>query len=229
MPKRFPVEGELRDLRPGADIAVAGHCELRSIAIHNSSLRLPTSPERRFTVREVVLQQCQHWGCSAHGTLFEDISITDFRAGIGAPSFLWGCLYSRVILKGWISGLVFDWQVDGADPALSRDFHAANLIGYRSVQCALDVCEARFASGTALLGIPSALVERNPESQFVMTLAAARTIKAEARGTTLWGQVAEQVVLSPLEDTVVVVGGSGRKLKANLVEARELFDRGLLQ
>ena len=70
--------------------------------------------------------RCAHWACSARGAMFEDVTLTDIRGGGRAPSFLWGCVFSRVTLRGWISGILFRQYVDPQDETANRVFSAAN-------------------------------------------------------------------------------------------------------
>jgi hypothetical protein len=72
------------------------------------------------------------------------------------------------------------------------------------------------------------LVLRNPEFHFVMTRTSAIKIAAGRERFTIWSIAAEGLLESALEDTVIVVGGTGKKLKADLAQAYELRTQGLL-
>lgn len=183
----------------------------------------------RLTIRDVEVRQCQHWACSAYGAVFENVVVTDLRGGGRAPSFMWGCLFSRVTLRGWISGLLVRWQIDPEDDSLSREFLAANLSRYQTMDWALDITQAQFSFVESLPGVPAALVKRDPESHFVMTAAAARRLREESKEISVWTVIADNLLSSPIQDTVIAVGGLGKKLRTDLAAARALRDRGLLQ
>lgn len=113
--------------------------------------------------------RCAHWACSARGAMFEDVTLTDIRGGGRAPSFLWGCVFSRVTLRGWISGILFRQYVDPQDETANRVFSAANAELYQSINWALDIREAQFSFFQSLPGIPPKLILRNPDTHFVLT------------------------------------------------------------
>lgn len=133
VPKYFPVDGELSGLRGFKAAAVVGNCSLRSLAFHDNGMPRPRRVGDRLTIRDVEVRQCQHWACSAYGAVFENVVVTDLRGGGRAPSFMWGCLFSRVTLRGWISGLLVRWQIDPEDDSLSREFLAASLSRYQTM------------------------------------------------------------------------------------------------
>jgi hypothetical protein len=177
----------------------------------------------------VTVYRCEHYACHAFGVAFENVTVHDIRGGGRAPSFLWGCVFSRVVLQGWISGLMFRWQVDLDDERYSRHFLQANLAYYQSVDWALDVSQARFSFYEVLLGVPSHLIRRDATRQFVMKREAAHVLTNETTEATGWRITASDLIESGLPDTVIVTGGTGKRVQSQLDEARALADRGLLE
>jgi hypothetical protein len=142
-------------------------------------------------------------------------------------SFLWGCVFSHVRLRGWISGILVRWQVDPNDLEFSKRFLAANLQMYRSIDWAIDITEAKFSFLECLLGIPVDLVRINPELHFVLRRAAAPKVCAERDD--VWKVCADSLLETDLESVVVVVGGRGARLKTDRASARQLRAKGLLE
>ena|SRR5881394_368831 len=93
MPSAFPIRAEITGLKCPVLPASVGNCKISNVAFHSNSAPQPKSPDKRLTIRDVAVYQCQHWVCDAHGVIFEDITITDIRGGgPGAMgrSYLWG-------------------------------------------------------------------------------------------------------------------------------------------
>jgi hypothetical protein len=233
MTTAFTVAGEITGLgraRPKLP-ATIGNFKISHTAFHNNSTAIPTNPTARLTVRDVSIYRCKHWACHAYGVVFDNVTVTDVRGGgIGgkATSFLWGCVFSHVRIRGALSGVWWRWKVDPDDDDLSRRFLWANLSRYESIDWALDISEARFSIYEALLGIPSHLIIRDPARNFVMTREAALKLSGDNGDTTVWRITAQNLIDSALPDTVIVVGGSGKRHRAELEEARALVDQGLL-
>ncbi|MEL6449425.1 MAG: hypothetical protein AAFQ62_15940 [Pseudomonadota bacterium] len=205
-----------------------GNVSVGRTTVHNNSTPVPSTVRDRVTVRDVSVFQCRHYACLAHGAIFEDVTVTDIKCVGNAPSFLWGCSYSRVSLRGYIGGLMFRWQCDLQDMRLSTEVAAAQSNEYAGVEWALDLTEADFSSFEALLGVPARLVKRKSGEHFVLTRAAAESIISGSEGYSVWRISAEDLLESPFDDTVLVVGGTGSAKRRDLDEARALQDKGLL-
>jgi hypothetical protein len=228
MAKHFPVRGEVHGLRPSNSTALLGNCSFSSISFHNNHVPRPSHPSRRVKVHDVAVFRCEHWACSAQGTIFEDVTVTDIRGGGRAMSFLWGCVFSRVILRGWISGILFRRNIDPEDQAANHAFAAANAEMYQTITWALDIREAQFSFFQDLLGIPPKLILRNPDVHFVLTRESATRLVGTGERFGVWAITAQDLLASGLDETVVVVGGTGAKLKTALEEVRELRSEGFL-
>jgi hypothetical protein len=211
--------------------ATIGDCKISHTAFHNNSTAIPTDPAKRLTIRDVSIYRCQHWACYAYGVVFDNVTLMDVRGGgIGAkaPSFLWGCVFSRVRIRGPLSGLWFRWKVDPDDDSLSRRFLWANIALYESIDWALDISEARFSIYESLIGVPSRLIKRDPTRHFVMAREAALKLAAEGGESTVWRITAQDLIESGVPDAVIVVGGAGKRQRTELDAAKALIDRGLL-
>jgi hypothetical protein len=229
MPRHFPVNGEVHGLHLSRAATVLGNVSLRSIAFHNNYVAAPNKPTERCTIRGVSVFRCEHWACSAHGALFEDVTIEDIRGGGKAMSFLWGCVYSRVMMRGWISGLLFRWQVDPNDMHASKRFLISNRALYESIDWALDITEAKFSFLQCLTGVPPKLVRLNPQLHFVLNQQAAVQLASGPGKKDIWAICAKELIESEMEAVVIAVGGSGAKQHAHIQQAHSLRAQGLLQ
>jgi hypothetical protein len=229
MPKHFPVDGEVFGLHVARASSALGNVSLRSIAFHNNYVAAPSKPTDRCTIRSVSVFRCEHWACSAHGVLFEDVTVEDIRGSGTARSFLWGCVYSRVVLQGWISGLLFRWQVDPNDLHASKRFLISNRALYESIEWALDITEAKFSFLQCLTGIPPQLVRLNPQVHFVLKHQAAVQLLSGVEKKDVWSSCAEELIESGMDAVVIAVGGSGAKQRLDIQQAYALRAQGLLQ
>lgn len=112
------------------------------------------------------------------------------------PTFLCECLYSQVVLKGPISGLMFRWEVDLSDEGLSRELAKEATDYYKTIELALDISEAQYSTFEALFGVPHNLVRRNAETHFVLLKEHAVTICASGQRT-VWAIVANSLNPQP--------------------------------
>lgn len=187
----------------------ASNFSLTNTTIHNCFIEAPKSLAHRSVVRDVTIRQCQHFACSAIGAHFENVTVEDIRGGGRAMSFLWGCVYSNVLLKGWIGGLLHRWMLDPNDIPRSRELLTDNVCFYNDIDLALDIAGARFTFTQHLLGVPSRAVRRNPAWHYVLTEASAKAILADSTSDALWQSIAKDLVDVQLPDVVVVLGEGG--------------------
>lgn len=210
-----------------------GRSPIESVALSRASFQschvgLSSDKKERAVFRDISLSKCKHGASFIHGAVLERVVITDLTGGGRVPTFLWGCLYSQVILKGPISGLMFRWQVASDDERLSREFVEQAASYYKSVPFALDITEAKFTTFDALLGIPPSLIKRDVETQFVLLRERIEAIK-NAGQSTIWRIVAQSLNLSPLPGVVIVLGKRDTKHALHLKEAQTLRAMGILQ
>jgi len=187
------------------------------------------APSERFTFRRISLTKCKHGACYLHGAALHDVQVTDLTGGGGLPTFLWGCVFSNVVLKGPVSGLMFRSEVRADNPSMNELYLEDAVRFYEGVQLALDVSEARFGAVEALYGVPPELVRRNPDSQFVMLREHIPLVKKIAGHPSLWSVIARPLETSTASGVVVVLGHKDKKFKETLQEAMNLRAEGALQ
>jgi hypothetical protein len=228
MPRHFPVSGEISGLHVSAFPTTLGNCSIANTTFHNNSNTTPRHPNDRLMIRDVSVNRCEHFACSARGVIFDSVSVTDIRGGaLTARSFLWGCAYHHTTLRGWIAGIMFRWMISPDDEIVSLKFQLANTKLHESFDWALDITEASFSFYQELLGVPAVKIRRDPERHFIMTNVAAREIVRNI-GRTVWVLSAESLIESGLPDTVIVTGGAGKKLRAELEELNAYATKGCL-
>ena len=227
MGKRLELRGEISGLHPLQSPVVLSNLSLAHMSINNCDVPLAANPKQRATLRDISIFECEHYACSVHGARLQDIVVTDVRGSSKAPSFLRGCVFSHVTLRGGMGGVWFSPIADSFHPHLTQPYLAANAAEYRNIDWALDITEARFGHFFSLAGIPASLVRRNPARHWVMTREAAQVLVKEA-AQTIWTSCAQQLIELGLADTVLVVAGSTKSVRGDLEEAAQLRDRGLL-
>lgn len=107
-----PKDGEKR--LSGIDLVEA--------TIHNSSIPIPGSPNKRFIFSNINLERCKHWSCFVHGAVISDCTVKGLTGGKGVPTYLWSCLYKNVKISGKVSGIQFKWQLDPDQQELDERF-----------------------------------------------------------------------------------------------------------
>lgn len=229
MSKFPPLRGEISGLYPKQSPLVLSNLSVAHMSINNCDIPFERRPERRARLSNISILQCEHYANSAHGALFHDVVLTDLRGSSKAPTFLHGCAYSRVTLRGRMGGLWFSPVVNSLeeDAPLEAAYRAANAAEYRTVDWALDITEAQFTHYFSLVGIPASLIRRNPERHFVMTREAALVL-AKDSDETAWSGSAQRLVELGLADAVIVIGGSPKMLRGDLEDVQRLRDRGLI-
>ena len=123
-------------------------------------------PEDRTVVRRVKATKCAV-SVSVGPVMLDDVEIADLRTG----SALWvkGAVFRHVTLSGKIGSLVLTnhrWALPEADEQAAFDASAKDF--YTTVDWALDISQAQFASLDWRLSIPARLVRRDPETQVVV-------------------------------------------------------------
>ncbi|WP_162628849.1 hypothetical protein [Marinobacter bohaiensis] len=197
--------------------------------IHNSSIPVPKGPGQRFKVSNIELRKCRHWACFVHGAEIRNSTFESITGGKGVPTYLWSCLYSRVTIKGKISGIHFNWRLDPGNPCVDEAFLNDAKAFYEDIDWALDISEARFSTFQALLGVPSDKVIRNPELHYVLSRDSATGSTGKLQEYGVWAVVAEDLLESGLGDTVVVLPSSGKSAKEDKEFAESLRSKGWLE
>lgn len=229
MPKYFPVQGEISGLSILTKGEVIENGSIWGTSLNNCSIHPPADPGDRAILRHISLTRIEHYANRAWGAFFDDITVTDIRSPGIIRTFMWGCAYRHVTLRGWIGGLMFRWQLHFRDDRrMEKRYQKANAKLYESMDWAIDVSEAKFTALESLLGIPPHLVRRDPAAQFLLTRASAEVILRD-KPRSIWSVVAERLIESPMPGVITIVGSGSQRHKADLALARDLAAEGLLE
>jgi hypothetical protein len=230
MSKFPPLRGEISSLYPRQTPLLLSNLSIAHMSINNCDIPFERRPQRRARLSNISIFQCEHYANSAHGAFLHEVTLTDLRGSSKAPSYLRGCVYSRVTLRGRMGGLWFWHRVNchDDDPQLEAAYRAANDAEYRTIDWALDITEAKFGHYFWLAGVPTSLIRRRPEVHFVLTREAALVLAQDA-DQTIWSGTAQHLVELGFPEALIVVGGSAKVLRADLGAAQRLRDRGLLR
>jgi hypothetical protein len=224
-----PLQGEISGLAPQRSPVVLADFSVANMSINNCDIPFERQPERRARLSNISISHCEHYACSVEGAIIRDVTVTELRGSSKAPTYLRGCVYSRVTLRGRMGGLWL-WHLVNClhdDPQLEAAYRAANEAEYRTIDWALDITEAQFGHFFLLAGIPTSLIRRSPERHFVLTREAALVLARDA-DRTIWSGTAQHLVELGFADALIVVGGSAKALRADVEAAQRLRDRGLL-
>ena len=202
---------------------------IHSAVIHNSSIPIPKNISKRFELTDIEIENCKHWACNLHGAILKDIRATKLTGGKGIPAFFWGCVYSNVILKGEISGVLFRWQVDPQNEAISKKVLKHNISLYKEIPLAIDISEAKFTTFQDIQGVPASLIKRNPDWHYVVNRENAKIMHSNVQEYGIWSLVYDTLKATGLDDTVVVLAQKGKKYKEDREFAEELRKQGMLE
>lgn len=134
----------------------------------SSRISITRDPKRRSTVRNVKIINCEQHGCALEAAIIEDVLVDGFKTHGLFQS--WGAVFRHVVLRGKIGRIMTSPLVATglATPDQQKSFDAANSQYYTGVDWALDIREAQFEEAD-LRGIPTKLILRDPETQFIIT------------------------------------------------------------
>lgn len=126
-------------------------------------------PKHRVTFRNVVLLNCEVRGCTLRGAIVEDSVVQGLKTNGLLQT--WGAVFKHVVLRGKI-GDVMASHLIGVSARVAKAqpiFDKANAAFYASVDWALDISQAVFASEPDFRGVPGRLIRRDPETQVLIT------------------------------------------------------------
>lgn len=216
----------LKDIDTGR---VLQDVELERCTFEGCGLSTTDLPERRTIVRNVVARNCRLAGVSVGPAIFEDVLID--RLVIHDGVFAWGAVFARVTLRGRIGRIaVRPTLPPEGPPEAARRIAEANRAFYQTVDWALDISEAEFAHFEAA-GIPARLIRRDPETQVVVTRAAAQRgdwRQLDLTGT-WWAIALEQLAKGEYPDEVFVAPKRDRKVRQLVAGLRRLQDAGIAE
>ena len=121
----------------------------------------------RSVLSDVRIINCEETACNFSGVVFENTLIDGLNTN--ETFCIRASVFKHVILKGKIGTLVFDpLLLPGITRHEDQDyFDRVNREFYKNLDWALDIREARFYE-CDLLGVPSNLIRRDPQTQMVI-------------------------------------------------------------
>jgi hypothetical protein len=177
----------------------------------------------RLRVKELSITNCKHDGCFISGAIIENSQIDNLTSSGRLGSWLRGCLFSSLIIKGRISGVEIR-----ATPSENEHFNEKHkqesIIFYENVDLAIDISEASFGGFTIFEGIPFHLIKLNPESHFILKEDLASEVPTDISWLKL---VKKSATLTPGGVVFSIQGNSDRQ-KLQFEQCLELKQKGLL-
>ncbi|MEM8946681.1 MAG: hypothetical protein AAGD11_16020 [Planctomycetota bacterium] len=125
------------------------------------------TPLNRATLRNVELINCKAINAYLDGAIIEDVEVVDLKRG-RSPIFLRANAYKHVVFSGKTASLEIRGKLGVFDSSFDLIWDKANAEYYETVDWALDISEARYAS-LSISGIPSRLIRRCEETTAVVT------------------------------------------------------------
>jgi hypothetical protein len=182
------------------------------------------NPERRAHLFDGTLSGCKHDGCWVSGALIENVLVENLRSAGRLKTWLRGCVFSNVVLRGKISGVT--WQRPVSDDKEVNHLYDLDLHErYTTIDTALDVTEANFDSLTVFAGIPPQLIRRDPNRCFLLRTEHCQ----EVLSTSSTLLVVAMAAKSEPHGVVFTFGDSTDKDQRRREECHALKRKGLLQ
>ncbi|WP_143676330.1 hypothetical protein [Streptomyces sp. TLI_146] len=202
--------------RTFSDIELAGNT-LRSCVLAQFD-----DPEFGLEVRNVVVDRCAVERVSVQGVYFDNVTVNELKTK-QSPS-LYGCVLSRVVLKGKIGPIM----VGPPTPTLpNRDRHVTGMVEkYHQVEWALDISEASFTDAS-FFGVPGELVRYDPETQVLLKREKFQGIQPEDLPgfAGIW---ASRFTLTPFDSFVAVAPKRSKKFPEYMRDIEWLHDQGMI-
>jgi hypothetical protein len=216
----------LKDIDTGR---VLEDVELERCTFEGCGLSRTIHQDRRTIVRNVVARNCRIAAVSVGPAIFEDVLIDGLA--IHDVQLIWGASFRHVTLRGRIGRIAVRPTLSSDKPEDARRRIAdANRSYYQTVDWALDISGAEFAEFEGA-GIPGRLIRRDPETQVVVTRAAAQRgdwRQLDLTGT-WWAIALEQLAKGEYPDEVFVAPKRHRKLRQLVAGLRRLQDAGIAE
>lgn len=143
---------------------------LRRCSFSGCSLGMTAAPASRPLLENVQLLQCRAQTSWLGAVVMRQCTLEEFSTD-GECTAL-GAFFDRVTFRGRLGALRLCPTLQSEDPQLNARLLADNGVRYRDVEWAVDIREAR-PRGMELLGVPADMVRRDPQTQVVVTHAAA--------------------------------------------------------
>jgi hypothetical protein len=204
--------------------------EFRQCRFVACGISITRDPQRRSTIRDVRLVECEQRGCTLDTAIVEDVVVDGFRTdGLFQA---WGAVFKHVTLSGKIGRIMISPAVATgmATPTQQRAFDEANESYYSSVDWALDISGAEFEEGE-IQGVPAHLVRRDSSSQVVVKRE--KAMRGDWRkldlSKTHWATSIEFLLERGEPDVVLVAPKRHRKYRDLLEGLKRLRDAGIAE
>lgn len=183
-----------------------------------------TNPLHRVVLKDGLLKRCKSDGCWIAGAVIADVTVETLFGGGRLGTWLRGCVFSNVVIKGRIESA--QWQRDVSnDPDANRLFDADAAERYESIHFALDIADATFDGYTIFEGIPPALIRRNKRTQFLLRREAIDEVRASSPSLLVVCKSAQ----SEPDGVVFTFGTQSERDKRRTEECIRLQGMGLLE
>jgi hypothetical protein len=210
--------------------ASLGNMEFDDCIFDNCRLCITNSPRRVSRVSNVVLRNPKEIGSFIGPSFVEDVLVEHLNTS--SLLILWGTMFGRTRFVGPCGAVKLNRCVDlmNQDEATQGPFDKRRTDYYANLDWALDLRQAKFRL-FELEGIPSRLILRDPETQFVVTRERAlgpKWRKKISKTNKLYPSMIEDFLVGPDEDlTLIAPMGLTRKPQRDkalneLLELRKL-------
>ncbi|MBI9052146.1 MAG: hypothetical protein JEZ00_22210 [Anaerolineaceae bacterium] len=191
--------------------------------------------KNRTIIRNIHINQCEQTGCKLHGVIAENIVIDGLKTH--NPFHSWATVYKHVTLKGKIGSIMISPNLyiapDKKEKFIQSDFENANTEYYRNIDWALDIQEANFQIPIDIRGIPACLIKRDKDTQAVVKLEKAKTMKWKNidLSDTPWAVAIDFLLTFGWDDIVLTVpkGSSKRRIEKCQDGIKKLRDYGIAE
>src|SRR5258708_2834034 len=115
--------------------------EFRRCRFYSSRISIARDPSLRSTVRDIILTQCEEWGCALGTAVVENVVIDGLKTSDLFQT--WGAVFKHVTLKGKLGRIMISPFVatGRATPEQQRAFDQINADYYSTGDCALHIAK----------------------------------------------------------------------------------------
>ncbi len=184
-------------------------------------------PSRRATISNIRLNDCMAGDTYLNGAIIEDTTVHNLKRG-RTPIFLRANAYKHVKLSGKIAAVEIRGKLGVMDDSFDEIWDEANTRFYESVDWALDISEAEYAS-LSISGVPSQLVRRDHDTTAVVTKE--KAIEGDWRklayNSGLFSIVMSSLVREGYDDTLLIACPGSSRFKDQMEDLDMLREAGI--
>ena len=184
-------------------------------------------PSKRATVRNIQLNDCTAASATLDGAVIEDVTVHNLKRG-KSPIFVRANAYKHVTFTGKIAALEIRGKLGVLDNSWDDVWDQANARYYETVDWALDITSARFAS-LSISGVPAHLVKRDLETTAVVTKE--KALEGEWRklaySSGLFSVVISALVCEGYDDTLLIACRGSSRFEDQMEDLDMLRNEGI--